>query len=178
MDENKINVEQTDVDKSQENINEYSLNNSNSTLSISFGIKIVKLKKISCCPILFCTVYYGNTNEIKNRCNPIPSKYFWQNLRKLSDCFDKNVVCEGHEKENYCVDQSTNNYNRYFLHNVIRCILKLNLIPSDVKFCHFDKQNINPNILSEEVNIHSHPKTHYCNKHCYLELDSPKILES
>lgn len=134
MNEYKIDVKQADVDESKEQVKEYSLDDSNCSLAISFYVKVVEFKQVSCSPVSFCTINYCYTNKVKNSGYSIPCKYFGQNLGKFSYCFDDDVVCKSHEKEYESVNENTNNNYGYFLHNVIRSILKLDFIPSDVEF--------------------------------------------
>ena len=177
VNEDQINVEETDVDESEENIDEDCLNDPYSSLAVSFYIEIVEFEQVSGGPVFLCTVYDGDANKVKNSGDAVPGEYFGHNLREFSNCFDENVVCEGHQKENYCVDQSTNNNYRHFLHNVVRCILELDLIPSNIKLGYLDQQYIDPNILSKEMHIHPHPEAHYCHKHGDLELHCPEVLK-
>ena len=64
MNENKINVEKTNVYESQKNVKKYGLNNSDCALTVSFHIKVVKFKQISRVPILFYAVNNCNKNKI------------------------------------------------------------------------------------------------------------------
>lgn len=151
------------------------MHDSNCSLTISLDIEVVELKQVSCVPILSRTINNSNTDKIKYCCYSIPSKYLWENLREFSYGFDEDVVCKRHKEKYESVDKHSNQNNGDFLHDVIRSILKLNFVPGDVKLSHTDLKNVDPDVLREEMHIHSHPKTHDRYKQSDLKLDCCKV---